>query len=496
MYQGYVEKQYDRRNTWKAQDGKQRLVIKYRMVNELLIGGSRACGKSELELAHMADPYYWQHERFQGFVFRKNEKDLGDFINRCRFFFQGIATVVGRPPELRFHGKKSKYVFCHWKDKNAIASYLGHEYQKIIGEELTQCIPSLEEYKRVLSINRSNIPGCEATACFSTNPGGIGHKWVKEHWVDICNMKPYTDPNTGSVRMFIPMTIEDNPLFIKNDPRYYAELRNLKNINTNLYKAWYLGDWDIFDGQFYMEHGKKIEPHKLDEKAHGRLYGAVDIGLGTYTSFGLYYIAEDGHIELLLSYLKKGNSHQWHAEGIRDKISYFSDWIDGAFPEKIFIGADAWRASQNYDGEYSMPIHQYEEAFRNYGVEFVKCGTSRSAKEHGCALCHQVFQYGPDGEDPTFLYWDSYNIAYEKGITGVIGDEHNLNIYEKQNGDDVADQVRYFMEGAFAVNAVRLHKRRMEQRRIQERKRIYYGKRDKDIIRERYRRMLKPTSMA
>src|SRR5206468_1192564 len=87
---------------------------------------------------------------------------------------------VGNPPEIRFPTGGIIRI-GHLKDANAYQKYQGHEYPRILNEELTQ-IPSEDRYKRLISSCRSTIPELRPQVFNTTNPDGPGFDWVKKRW--------------------------------------------------------------------------------------------------------------------------------------------------------------------------------------------------------------------------------------------------------------------------------------------------------------------------
>lgn len=90
-----------------------------------------------------------------------------------------------------------------------------------------------------------HIPDCKFIA--GTNPGGIGHAWVKKLWMD----KIYDINETEQDQFaYVPAKYDDN--VIKN-PEYEAMLNSMPE---KLRKAFRDGDWDTFEGQYFEEWGK------------------------------------------------------------------------------------------------------------------------------------------------------------------------------------------------------------------------------------------------
>lgn len=83
----------------------------------------------------------------------------------------------------------------------------------------------------------------------ATNPGNVGHAWVKALWIDkqpapgMDNSDAY-DPKEYA---FIPARLEDNPVF-KDD---FAYRKSLASLPENLRRAFLNGDWNVFAGQYF-----------------------------------------------------------------------------------------------------------------------------------------------------------------------------------------------------------------------------------------------------
>lgn len=240
---------------WEPQPGKQTLALT-RSEYEILYGGARFGGKTEAGLAWMVEPEYISHPKYQGLVVRRNADDLSDWINRAQHFYLPLkAKHTGNPPIIRFPSGAIIRT-GHLKDTNAYMKYQGHEYQKMLVEELTQ-IPTENDYEMLISSCRSTVPGLAPQVFATTNPGGPGHVWVKRRWVDVARMKTYWPeivlPNGSTVRgrsrIFIPSKIDDNQIGMERDPNYVYQLESIKD--DKLRKAWRDGNWDVYVGQFF-----------------------------------------------------------------------------------------------------------------------------------------------------------------------------------------------------------------------------------------------------
>jgi phage terminase large subunit len=221
-------------------------------IREILYGGSRGGGKTFAGQMWLTE--YFDNPSFSGLVVRLNALDLADWIQRAKRMYRGLGvTFVANPMVIRLPAGGIVQL-GHLGDDNAYEKYQGQEFQKILIEELTQ-IPNEERYLKLISSCRSTHKDMPAQVFATTNPGGQGHSWVKARFVEPVppNQVQTVKTSTGSIkRIFVPSSIDDTPQ-LQNDKDYVAFLDDLKNSNEMLYRAWRLGDWDVFSGQVFSE---------------------------------------------------------------------------------------------------------------------------------------------------------------------------------------------------------------------------------------------------
>ena len=119
------------------------------------------------------------------------------------------------------------------------SKYMSSEFAGIFVEELTR---NTEETFQDLRnrLRYSGIP--EPKFVGATNPGGVGHGWVKKLFVDRNSLDPEQD------RFFyVHANAYDNEYIA---PTY---LRQLESLPPEKKKAYLEGSWDIFAGQFFPE---------------------------------------------------------------------------------------------------------------------------------------------------------------------------------------------------------------------------------------------------
>jgi len=242
---------------WSPNPGPQTAAL-MRGETEIGYGGARGGGKTEAGEAWIgADKPYIENPRYRGLVLRKNYDDLCDWIDRAKKFYLPFnVQVVGNPVEIRYPSGAIIRT-GHLKEESAYEKYVGHEYQKILFEELN-LVPSESLYEKVLGSNRSTIDGLPAQVFCTFNPGGPGHVWVRRRFVDLARCKTYWYADGHKSRIFIPAKVKDNPQLMKKDPGYIHYLNSITD--WKLRAAWLDGNWDVFSGQFFdMWNYEKID---------------------------------------------------------------------------------------------------------------------------------------------------------------------------------------------------------------------------------------------
>lgn len=232
-------------------------------VDELLYGGARGGGKTDAGMVWMIEPHYIKHPKYRGLVIRKNSDDLKDWVDRARTMYLPLhAEIKGNPAEIHFPSGAIIRT-GHLKDAGAYTKYQGHEYHKMLIEELTK-IPRESDYEKLLGSCRSTVPELKAKVFCTTNPDGDGHEWVKERW-DCENadeqVRLFKDDSTGitKTKLFIPARVEDNPHLIEADPGYVAYLNSIKD--ETLRKQWREGSWEEpnIEGAYYAQQIQQAE---------------------------------------------------------------------------------------------------------------------------------------------------------------------------------------------------------------------------------------------
>ncbi len=123
------------------------------------------------------------------------------------------------------------------------AKYNSTEFAGIAVDELTRNEQKVFDELR----KRLRWPGFPPDFVFpfagGSNPGGIGHAWVKRLWVD--RVIPPELESQATQFAFVPARAQDNPHLPAS---YYQDLLTLP---TAMRKAYAEGSWDTFAGQYF-----------------------------------------------------------------------------------------------------------------------------------------------------------------------------------------------------------------------------------------------------
>lgn len=287
---------------------------------EVLYGGARGGGKTDGGI--MALLYDKDNPLYRALVIRKEATDLTDWTDRAARWYLGQGyTKSGNPPHYT-NVSGSKILTGHLNDKNAYMKYQGHEYHRMLIEELTQ-IPREENYLKLAASCRSTVPELKPCIISNCNPDGPGFAWVRKRFnIEGVPFKPVvtTDSETGLKRIFIPSRLSDNP-HLSRDPSYKSFLDGLPD---GLREAWRDGSWEdpIIQGAYYakeIEQAKREGRLKLVPHNSGLLVHTVwDLGIDDSMTVG-FYQRTSTEIRLIDYYQNEGEGLDHYAALLRQK---------------------------------------------------------------------------------------------------------------------------------------------------------------------------------
>ena len=177
------------------------------------------------------------------------------------------------------------------------SKYQSSEFAMILVDELTKNpLPMFNDLRHRLRWEGFHTLDCKFLG--GTNPGGIGHGWVKALFVDKIYgpewLPSHDDPIDYTKQFgFVKSKADDNPHL---DASYWQMLRTLP---TNLRKAFRDGDWSVFLGQAFPEFSKVIhviDPVPIPDNA--MIYMTYDWGYSAPFSILWWWVDGDDNIYL------------------------------------------------------------------------------------------------------------------------------------------------------------------------------------------------------
>lgn len=447
-----------RRVVWSPQP-RQRAFMS-RPEDEALYGGAAGGGKSEalvMEALRQVDVGH-----YRALILRKSFPQLSELIDKSLRYYPRVY------PGAKFNASSHTWTFPsgakirfgslpHPQDRT---SFQGLCYDFIGFDELTHF--SREEYMYLLSRNRPGGPGTRCYVRATANPGGIGHGWVKERFITagppgrtVWESYPILFPDGHTEvrrrsRVFIPSTVFDNEILLRNDPEYLTRLASLPEADR---KALLYGDWDSFSGQVFLEwrnnpahYRDRIGTHVISPfriPSDWRLYRGFDWGYRH--PFSVCWFAEDKdgrlyHIRELYGCASDGHGQvlpdtgvMWTAKRIAEEIARIEREDPNLAGRPITGVADP--AIFQRDGGESVG-----ELMESGRVYWDKGDNTRLA---GKQQFHNRLAFGDDGRP--MLYVFSTCRHFIRTIPALVYSTVNVEDVDTAGEDHIYDAARYVL---------------------------------------------------
>ncbi len=395
--------------------------------DEVLFGGAAGGGKSYGQIID-ALRFALKYEGSQQLILRRTFPELDKSLIRTALsiYPRGIYKYNSSSHILTFTtGSIIDFGYCD--SENDVYKYQSAQYDVIRFDELTHFTEQMYIYlmSRVRGAN-----GFPKQVKSSTNPGGVGHSWVKERFIDIGAPDTLHTTKAGT-RIFIPSKVQDNHFLLSADPDY---IKRLENLSENDKKALLYGDWDIFDGQYFTEWKREkhvIKPFEIPQ--NWRRYFAMDYGLDMLAG---YWIAvdESGRAYVYREVYESNLIISDAAKKIRE-LTFDDDVYAFMAPP------DLWNRRQDTGRSAA-------EIFAINGVPIVKANNDRvqgwmDLKEW---LKPRLDEFG--GERPMIQIFDTCTELI-RTLPGVQIDKKNPNDVAKEPHEltHAPDALRYFVAG-------------------------------------------------
>lgn len=195
---------------------------------EAFYGGAAGGAKSSALL--MGGLMYAEEPGYNALILRKRYTDLslpGGLMDRAREWLAPTDAIWNNATHMWSFPRGGRLAFGYCQSKNDVYRYGSSEFQYIGFDELTEF--EQFEYRflfsRVRRLTGSKVPLRVRSA---SNPGGPGHDWVKERFID----------GVATERVFIPAKLDDNPYIDRT-----AYMKSLEQLDPVTRRQLLDGDW-------------------------------------------------------------------------------------------------------------------------------------------------------------------------------------------------------------------------------------------------------------
>lgn len=245
---------------------------------ETLFGGAAGGGKSYAQLID-ALLFAARYPASRQLILRRTLRELErSLIAASQQLYPQAVGKYNKSEAVWYLSNGSVIEFGHCQYDGDVTRYQSAEYDVIRFDELTH----FSEYQYTYLISRvRGTNGYPKQVKATTNPGGMGHDWVKKRFIDALEPDRVTEFSGGS-RVFLPARVLDNFFLMKKDPRYRKRLENLPERER---KALLDGDWDLAEGRYFAEFSREIhvvQPFEIP--GHWRRWLTVDYGLDMFAA--------------------------------------------------------------------------------------------------------------------------------------------------------------------------------------------------------------------
>ena len=315
------------------------------------------------------------------------------------------------------------------------SKYQSSEFAAIAVDELTKNDYQTFTFLRS-RLRWPGLPDYETWFLSGSNPGGVGHGWVKQFWIDKNFPEEWTEPVDFSGDFaFVPSKADDNPHL---DSAYWATLQTLP---PNLRPAFRDGSWDIFIGQAFPEITRETHSFKWDGgfPPNAPIYMTYDWGYGKPFSIAWWYTDADGRLYRCAEWygwsgvpdtgLRLPDSDV--AKGVIEREKHM-----GLDERRIYrlAGHDSWNKKPDYQGGGQGP--STAEVFAAHKLYLIKADPSRDLK---LRQFRERVRVPKDGTSPMMLVAESC-AQWWRTITTLPMDPKHIEEVDTNAEDHIYDE--------------------------------------------------------
>ena len=297
--------------------------------------------------------------------------------------------------------------------------------------------------------NRLRYPGVdEVKFVAASNPGGVGHGWVKKYFID-----KTSDDSEQDRFFYIHANAYDN--------KYISleYIKQLESLPPQQRKAYLEGSWDIFAGQYFVEINAK---HKIQPfvPSYSPIVGGMDWGRANPFAFYLSIIEKiewrDEKNETAPFYRvktffevygKEKNPADW-SEIIKDQLlKRYNMTLSDLVEIGAWVRCDSMIFAKGDDNSKSI-FDQFKDADSRCGFILKPAIKGPDSRVRGWQNMHTWLSLAPDGLP--YWQWTTNCEALDRTLPQLIHDENNIEDVESSRkggiDDDSGDSCRYMLQ--------------------------------------------------
>lgn len=390
-------------------------------------GGARGPGKSHSIFAQVTIDDCMRVPGLKGLFLRQTGKSADESFQAL------IDKVIAGRLAYSFNSSKgilkfqngSKIILGGFEDEKDIDKYVGIEYDVIAIEERNQLTG--DKILKLKGSLRSTKKNWRARMYSSFNPGNIGHGDIKTTFVDPHKMK------TETKTRFFPSTYRDNPFL---QPEYVEYLNSLPGA---LGKAWREGNFDTFEGQYFIEWDYNVHtcvPYPLHPGF--KRFRAYDHGRANAACCKWYALDYDGRLWVYRELYVKGKNAEEIAAEI-NRLSFGEVYEYSVADPAIF-------SNMGFVDKFGGQT--IAETFARCGIIFVPASNRRV---DGWNLMHSYLHWDSNIKDfdgrmipPKLIYFNTC-VDSIRTIPTLIHDDLHPEDVNTDGEDHAADTDRYML---------------------------------------------------
>lgn len=294
--------------------------------NEVLYGGAAGGGKTK---AMIMDALFrcLENPGTTAAIFRRTYQELEDtdIKEAMSSYPKELASYNGSRHEFKLVNG-SKILFRHCAHEEDRFNYAGIEIQFLYFDELTSFEQTVYDFLKTRLRAKKSL-GVVPIVRSASNPGNIGHGWVKKMFVDagpymsIQEQTVYSEAlhKAKTIRtQYIPALATENP-FITEDYIFQLEMKP-----EALKRALLNGDWDSFEGQVFTEFTN--DPAHYQDRRWTHVIEPFEIP----PSWPRYMSFDHG-------YSKPFSCGWWAVEPVTGTVYRYKEWY-GCIPKQANVG--------------------------------------------------------------------------------------------------------------------------------------------------------------